>query len=34
MTIDGKVKAPILSDVMLVEVNTDFGQPIETYVKS
>ena len=34
MTIDGKVKAPILSDAMLVEVNTDLGQPIETYVKS
>lgn len=32
-TLHGKVKAPVLSDAVLKEVNTDFGQQIEEYVK-
>lgn len=32
--IEGKVKAPVLSSAVLKDVNTDFGQRIEKYVKN
>ena len=35
ITLDGKVKAPILSqEAVLKEMNADFGQPIKKYVKA
>ena len=32
MTLNGKVKAPVLVHAVLKDVNTDFGQRIEQYV--
>ena len=34
MNINGQVKAPVLSHAVLKDVNTDFGQKIEEYVKT
>ena len=34
MMLDGRVKAPVLSNAVLKDVNTDFGQRIEAYVKA
>lgn len=34
LTLNGKVKAPVLSNAVLKDVNTDFGQRIEEYVKA
>jgi diaminohydroxyphosphoribosylaminopyrimidine deaminase/5-amino-6-(5-phosphoribosylamino)uracil reductase len=34
LTLNGKVKAPVLSNAVLKNVNTDFGQRIEEYVKA